>query len=291
MSPAPIKKAVILTAGLGSRFLPMTKAIPKAMLPIIDKPIVQYLVEEAISAGIEEIIFVTGPGQEAIREHFSPSPSLVEELHSRGKSDLVEKIEAMEKMAHFTYLVQDEPKGDGHAILCAKEHLKDGPFAVLFGDEIVDHPVSALKQMLSLYNESACPILCTQSIPLEHSASYGMIAPGKIQGRHLEIQGLVEKPQPKDAPSTYAVIGKYICTAEVLTHIEQGSAGHLDGEMRLIDGFRNMLEQGKSLLAYEIEGQRYDTGNRLGLLKASIAFSMKDPNLKAELQNTLREFL
>jgi UTP--glucose-1-phosphate uridylyltransferase len=118
-----------------------------------------------------------------------------------------------------------------------------------------------------------------------------MIAPGKIQGRRLEIQGLVEKPQPKDAPSTYAVIGKYICTAEVLTHIEQSSAGHADGEIRLIDGFRNMLEQGKSLLAYEIEGQRYDTGNRLGLLKASIAFSMKDPNLKAELQNTLREFL
>jgi UTP--glucose-1-phosphate uridylyltransferase len=283
MSQAPIRKVIILAAGLGTRFLPMTKAIPKAMLPILDKPVIQYLAEEAIACGITDVIIVAGRGKQAIENHFEHSYELEHELKARGKLDLLESVQAIEKQAKFHYVRQDEALGDGHALLCAKELVEDEPFAVLFGDDIIDGPQPALKQLLSLYKETGTPIICTERVPGDDISKYGVIDPESIDGRRVKVKGLVEKPAPSDAPSDLGVIGKYICSAEVMDYLQQAQASHKDGEIRLIDSFIGMLKDGKDLYALEVEGTRYDTGNRLGLLQANIAFGKKDPSIKDKI--------
>ena len=275
----PVKKAVILAAGLGTRFLPMTKVIPKAMLPILNKPVIQYLVEEAIASGIHEIIIVTGIGKRTIEEHFDPSYELEHELKLRGKEDLLEEVQKLEKAARFVYVPQNEAKGDGHALLCAKELLDEEPFAVLFGDDIIDGPVPALAQLLKVYEETGTPVLCTERVPKERIGSYGVLGIASQEGRRIQVASLVEKPKPEEAPSNYGIIGKYICTPEVLEALLKSESGKNGGELRLIDGFRTLLAEGQSLYALEIDGTRYDTGTPLGLLEANIAFAKKYPEI------------
>lgn len=268
-----IKKAVILTAGLGTRFLPITKVIPKALLPIGPKPIAQYLVEEAASSGIEEVIFVISPEQTAIQEYFLQNEKLEAELTKRGKHEELKKVQEVEGLAKFSFVVQEEALGDGHAILQAKELIGNENFAVLFGDDIIKSETPALKQLIQAYEKTQTPLLATEEIAPEKSSSYGIIDPVDPTQSPIQIKGLVEKPKPEEAPSNLGVIGKYICTNEVLQNIAEASASHPDQELRLIDGFINMLATGKQLHALKIEGQRFDTGNPEGLLKAKIAFS------------------
>lgn len=285
----PIKKVVILAAGLGTRFLPMTKAIPKAMLPILDKPVIQYLVEEALDSGIQEIIIVTGMGKRAIEEHFDHSYELEHELRSRGKLDLLETMERIEKKARFVYVRQEGAHGDGHAILCAKDVLGEEPFAVLFGDDIVDGPRPALRQLLDVYEKTENPVLCVEKVAAENISNYGVIEVQSQEGHQIRVSGLVEKPEAKDAPSSYGIIGKYICTPEVLKHLEESASSHPDGEIRLIDGLRTHLENGGGIDALEVEGTRYDTGNQWGLLEANVAYALKDPEMKAHLTQMIHK--
>lgn len=279
----PIKKVVILAAGLGTRFLPMTKAIPKAMLPILDKPVIQYLVEEALDSGIREIIIVTGMGRRAIEEHFDHSYELEHELKKRGKEELLEELERIEKKARFVYVRQENAHGDGHAILCAKDILGEEPFAVLFGDDIVDGSRPALKQLLEVYEKTGSPVLCVEKVSDDKLSNYGVIQIEKEGNSPMTVTGLVEKPAPEAAPSSYGIIGKYVCTPEILTHLEESESSHPDGEIRLIDGLRTHLEAKGQIHAITVEGTRYDTGTPLGLLEANIAFALKDQENKEAL--------
>ncbi|MFA4815028.1 MAG: UTP--glucose-1-phosphate uridylyltransferase [Candidatus Gracilibacteria bacterium] len=285
----PVRKAVILAAGLGTRFLPMTKVIPKAMLPILNKPVIQYLVEEAVASGIEEIIIVTGLGKRTIEEHFDPSYELEYDLIKRGKQDLLTEIRKVEKAARFIYVHQNEARGDGHALLCAKDLIGDEPFAVLFCDDIIDGPRPALTQLLDVYKEKGSCVLCTERVPKERISNYGIISPGTVEGRHIQVTALVEKPTAETAPSDLGIIGKYICTPDVLAALARGKPGQPDGEIRLIDGFRTLLAEGQPIYALEVEGTRYDTGTPWGLLEVNMAFARKDPDLKERLENFLKK--
>jgi len=279
-----VKKVVILAAGLGTRFFPMTKVVPKAMLPILNKPVIQYLVEEAIASGITEIIIVTGSGKRTIEEHFDPSYELEQDLIARGKQDLLKDLQKIEKIAKFVYVPQIEALGDGHALLCAKELLECEPFAVLFGDDIIDGSKPALAQLLEVYQETGTSVIATQKVSKENISSYGVIGVDAQEGERIRVASLVEKPQAKDAPSDYGIIGKYICTVEVLEALERSHSSKPDGEIRLIDGFRTLLAEGQALYALEVEGQRYDTGTPWGLLEANLAHAQKDPELKDKLK-------
>ncbi|MFT7184335.1 MAG: UTP--glucose-1-phosphate uridylyltransferase [Oceanicoccus sp.] len=277
MNHPEIKTAVILTSGLGSRFLPMTKAIPKAMFPIIDKPVIQYLVEEAVNSGIENIIIVMSPGMEIIQKHFEPHPELEKQLRAKGKEDLIPHLSPFEGV-NFSYFLQEDPLGDGHAILQAHEELKDKPFAVLFGDDIIAHDTPALAQLMKLYKETGNPVIASERVPKERIHMYGVIDPSEVKDRHIGIKGLVEKPKTEDAPSDYGVIGKYICTPEVLDYLMKGKSSNA-GEQRLIDAFRSMLKDGHSLSALEVEGKRFDTGSKLGLWNANQHFAQDHPDI------------
>jgi UTP--glucose-1-phosphate uridylyltransferase len=278
MSEHPeIKTAVILTSGLGSRFLPMTKAIPKAMFPIIDKPVIQYLVEEAVNSGIENIIIVMSPGMEIIQKHFEPHPDLENQLRAKGKEELIEQLSPFNHI-DFSYFLQEDPRGDGHAILQAHEKLKDSPFAVLFGDDIIAHETPALSQLMKIYKETGNPVIASEKVPTERIHMYGVIDPGEIEDRHIRVKGLVEKPKTKEAPSNFGVIGKYVCTPEVLNHLLKGESSNA-GEQRLIDAFRSMLRDGHSLSALEVEGIRFDTGSKSGLLDANRHFAQDHPDI------------
>lgn len=278
MSQAPIQKLVILTAGLGTRFFPVTKAIPKAMLPILDKPIIQLLVEEAESCGIKEIAIVISEGHESIIRHFTPNEGLEKILVTRGKTELIAEMQRVESMANFHFIVQDEPMGDGHALLCAQEFLGDEPFAVLFGDDLIDHETPALKQLLETYQSLGTPVLCTQEVKTEELSSYGVLDPGpnSENDKNLEIRGLVEKPTPAQAPSNWGIIGKYICTPQVLHTLKESQSSHPDGELRLIDAFIRMLRKGLPLHARKIQGTRFDTGSKEGWLAANLHYAKKD---------------
>lgn len=285
----PVKKVVILAAGLGTRFLPMTKAIPKAMLPILDKPVIQYLVEEALDSGINEIIIVTGYGKRAIEEHFDHSYELEHELRTRDKLELLEAMERIEKKARFVYVRQEDARGDGHALLCAADVIGDEPFAVLFGDDIIDTETPALRQLLALYEKTGNPVLCTEEVTADRISSYGVIGIKNKDGRSIEVSSLVEKPRAEDAPSLFGIVGKYVCTPEVLIALAQSSAASPDGEIRLIDGLRTHLAAGNAVHAWEIEGRRYDTGTPWGLLEANMAFAQKNADLKARMQEFFRK--
>jgi len=282
-----IKKAVLPAAGFGTRFLPATKALPKEMLPIVDKPVIQYIVEEAVNSGITEIIIITGRGKRAIEDHFDHSFELEYNLVEKGKTALLKEVKKIEKLAKFIYVRQPEPLGDGHAILCAKEVIGDEPFAVLFGDDIVDNETPALKQLIDLYDQTKSSVIAVEKIPKQDTGSYGIIEPLSSKNRTHEIKSLVEKPSPDKAPSNLGIIGKYVCTPEILKHLEKAKSSHKDGEIRLIDGFRSLLQEQK-IYGYEIEGTRYDTGDKLGLIKATVDFAMKRPELKNDLEKFLK---
>lgn len=282
-----VKKAVILTAGLGTRFLPMTKAIPKAMLPILNKPVIQYLVEEAIDSGIKEIIIVAGFGKRAIEEHFDRSYELENELRVRGKLKLLNDLRKLEKRARIVYVHQADALGDGHAILCAEKLIASEPFAVLFGDDIIDSKTPAIKQLMEVYKKTGSPVLCVEKIAKKEISSYGVIGVESQKDRVIKVKSLVEKPSPNKAPSSYGIIGKYICTPEVLKALKKSKSGHKDGEMRLIDGLRTYLNAKKPIYALEIDGKRFDTGNQLGLLEANLHFGLKDKGIKESIKKML----
>lgn len=283
-----IRKAVFPAAGFGTRFLPVTKAQPKEMLPIVDKPVIQYLVEEAVASGIEEIIIVTGRGKRAIEDHFDYSYELEKTLVERGKRDLIKEVRKIAEMAKFIYVRQPQPLGDGHAILCAKEVIGREPFAVLFGDDLVDSATPALSQLIKIYEEKAAPVIALERIDKKLSKRYGIIqsANGNGNGRLHEIKNLVEKPDPKKAPSNLAIIGKYILTPDVLDELENAEKGR-DGEIRLIEAFRLLLGK-KPIFGYEIEGKRYDTGDKFGFLQATIDYALKRKDLGPALRKYLK---
>ncbi len=281
-----IRKAVFPAAGFGTRFLPVTKAQPKEMLPIVDKPVIQYLVEEAVAAGIEEIIILTGRGKRYIEDHFDYSYELEKTLVERGKSNLIKEVRKIAEMAKFVYVRQPRPLGDGHAILCAKEVIGNEPFAVLFGDDLVDSKVPAIKQLMDVYEKTGAPVMALEKIDKKNSKKYGIVDPKKRDGRLVEIKDLVEKPDPKSAPSDLAIIGKYILTPEVLEALERAEKGK-DGEIRLINAFQLLL--GKTpLYGYEIEGRRYDTGDKLGFLEATIDYALKRKDVGPQLRKYIQ---
>ncbi|MCC7197546.1 UTP--glucose-1-phosphate uridylyltransferase GalU [Candidatus Peregrinibacteria bacterium] len=281
-----IRKAVFPAAGFGTRFLPVTKSLPKEMLPIVDKPVIQYLVEEAVAAGIEEIIIVTGRGKRSIEDHFDYSFELEHTLVEKGKHSLLKEVQGIANLAKFVYVRQPMPLGDGHAILCAKELIGDEPFAVLFGDDIVDHKIPAIKQLINVYNQTGSSVIGLEKVNKKETDQYGIIKPKKHTGRVYEIEDLVEKPSPAKAPSNLAIIGKYIVTPEIIQALEKSKPSH-GGEIRLIDGFRE-LKKKQPVYGYEIEGKRYDTGNKLGLITATIDFALKRKDLGPELRKYLK---
>lgn len=287
-----IRKAIIPAAGLGTRFLPATKAMPKEMLPIIDKPGIQYIVEEAVAAGIEDILIVTGKGKRAIEDHFDSSYELEQNLLSKGKLDLLSEVQKPSELIDIHYIRQKEPRGLGHAIWCARKFIGNEPFAVLLGDDIVQSEVPCLKQMMDVYNQVQGSVLAVKKVPDEEVSRYGIVDPDPSGGdgdRILKVRGVVEKPAPERAPSNVAIIGRYILTPAIFDILETQDIG-AGGEIQLTDAiFRLMRDE--SVYAYKFQGTRYDTGEKLGYLKTIIDFALERPDLKDEIRAYLDEKL
>jgi len=281
-----IRKAVFPAAGYGTRFLPATKAQPKEMLPIVDKPVIQYLVEEAVESGIEEIIIVTGRGKRAIEDHFDHSYELEKMLEEKGKKDMLATVKKVSNLAKFIYVRQPLPRGDGDAIMQAREVIGDEPFAVMFGDDIVDHKTPALKQLIDVYDKTSCSVIGLERVPKEDTDKYGIVKSCGFDGRVHHLEGMVEKPKPKDAPSNLGVIGKYVCTPEIFDAMDRARPSK-DGELRLIDGFLELIKT-QQIYGYELEGTRYDTGHTLGFIQATIDYAMKRKELKGPLKKHLK---
>ena len=286
----PIKKAIIPVAGLGTRFLPAVKSQPKEMLSLVDKPVIQYIVEEAVASGITDIIFITSQTKRALENHFDRNFELEYRLKQKKKKKELEEIMRISDMARFIYIRQKTPLGDGHAILCAKELIDDDePVAVLFGDDLIDSKKPALKQMIDVYNKYKDPVIAIMEVPKKDIKSYGCIDGKKMDENIYNIKSLVEKPEPEKAPSNLAVIGKYIITPDVLDALASiNKGGHIDGEIRLIDGFKKVLKN-RSIVGYTFEGKRYDCGNKLGFLKASVTYGLKHPEIKKEFLAFLKK--
>jgi UTP--glucose-1-phosphate uridylyltransferase len=283
-----VKKAIIPVAGFGTRFLPATKAQPKEMLPVVDKPVVQYLVEEAVASGIEEIIFVTGRGKRAIEDHFDVSYELEDTLVEKNKQDLLEVVQKISTLAKFSYVRQPVPLGDGHAILQAA-HLVDDDESVLiiFGDCIYDSEVPAARQLIEAYEKYQAPIIGLSEVALEDVSKFGVIAGEKVDTRDFKVTRIVEKPDPKDAPSRAVAVGKYIITNavfEVLAKMESGKSG----EIRLADALDIMLERGMPLYGRMLDGEWLDTGDKFNFLKTTIHLGLKHPEIGEKLRNHLK---
>ncbi len=281
-----IRKAVFPAAGFGTRFLPATKAIPKEMLPLIDKPLIQYSVEEAKNSGLEEIIIVTGMGKTAIEDHFDVAFELEILLKEKKKADILRMVEEVSNLAHFSYTRQKKPLGLGHAIHCAKNLVGMEPFAVFLSDDVIAAKIPVMKQMLKVFHQYSSTILAVQQVPMKDAHHYGIIEAKKIGPRIYKVIDMVEKPHPKDAPSNLAIIGRYILMPEIFGMLEQTKAGK-GGEIQLTDGLK-MLSKKQPIYAYEFEGDRYDAGDKLGFLKANVSFAIKDPNIKKEFKKFLK---
>lgn len=284
-----VKKAIIPVAGFGTRFLPATKAQPKEMLPIVDKPVVQYLVEEAVASGIEEIIFVTGRGKRAIEDHFDVSYELEDTLVEKNKHDLLEVVRKISTLAKFSYVRQPIPLGDGHAILQAA-HLVDDDESVLiiFGDCIYDSVVPAAKQLIDAYEGFRAPIIGLSEVERGEVSKFGVIDGEKVDEKNLKVKSIVEKPSPEDAPSTAVAVGKYIITKEVFDTLATMSSGK-SGEIRLADAFEIMLQKGRPLYGRMLEGKWLDTGDKFSFLKTTIHFGLKHPEVGERLRAFLRD--
>lgn len=275
-----VKKAIIPAAGLGTRFLPATKAQPKEMLPIVDKPTIQFIIEEAIASGIEEILIITGRNKKCIEDHFDKSIELEMELEKSGKSELLELVRDISDMVDIHYIRQKEPKGLGHAIYCAKTFVGNEPFAVMLGDDVVDSEVPCLKQLIDCYSEYNTSILGVQEVPEDEVSKYGIINGRFIEDRVYKVNNLVEKPSPDEAPSNIAILGRYIITPEIFTHIENTPPGK-GGEIQLTDALKSLITK-EVMYAYKFEGRRYDVGDKLGFLQATTEYALKKPELRDE---------
>lgn len=288
MSTMPIRKAILPVAGFGTRFLPATKAQPKEMLPVVDKPVVQYLVEEAVASGIEEIIFVTGRGKRAIEDHFDVSYELEDTLVEKNKHDLLEAVRRISGLARFSYVRQPVPLGDGHALLQAA-HLVDNDEAVLviFGDCIYDSEVPASKQLIETYEKYHDPVIGLSEVAHEDVSKFGVIDGVDLHDLTYEVKGMVEKPKPEDAPSNLVAVGKYIITNEVFQVLAQMKEGK-SGEIRLADAFDLMLEQGKPIYGKKLQGEWLDTGDKFNFLKATIQLGLKHPEVGERLKQHIK---
>ncbi|MES9739942.1 UTP--glucose-1-phosphate uridylyltransferase GalU, partial [Peribacillus frigoritolerans] len=284
-----VRKAIIPAAGLGTRFLPATKAMPKEMLPIIDKPTIQYIVEEAVASGIEDIIIVTGKGKRAIEDHFDYAPELEQNLLEKGKVELLNKVQYSTYLANIHYIRQKEPKGLGHAVWCARKFIGDEPFAVLLGDDIVQSESPCLKQLIDQFEETNNSIIGVQSVPKEETNRYGIIAPSYQDGRLYQVENFVEKPVLGTAPSNLAIMGRYILTPEIFSILDQQEAG-AGGEIQLTDAIQQ-LNQIQQVFAYDFEGKRYDVGEKLGFVKTTIEFALQNPSLRDDTISFIKETL
>jgi UTP--glucose-1-phosphate uridylyltransferase len=284
-----VRKAVFPAAGLGTRFLPATKAQPKEMLPLVDKPIIQYGVEEAMASGCDQIIIITGRGKQAIEDHFDVSYELEKMLEERGKTDLLNIVRSISDMMYISYVRQKEALGLGHAVLMAREIVGHEPFAVLLADDVIDAKVPCLKQMVQVFEKTQCSVLATQVVEGKMISSYGVLdvkpADGSFDGRLFEIKNMVEKPKPEEAPSNLAIIGRYILTPAIFDCLAKTQAG-TGGELQLTDGMRLLLQKEK-MYAYVYEGRRHDAGDKLGFLKATVEFTLK----REDLGEPFREYL
>jgi UTP--glucose-1-phosphate uridylyltransferase len=277
MASQPVSKAIIPAAGLGTRFLPATKASPKEMLPLVDKPLIQYAVEEAVAAGIRDIIVVTGRGKRAIEDHFDLSFELEEVLKESGKDKLLKEIRRISELANFCYVRQRYARGLGDAILCAQHLVGDEPFAVILGDEVIDASVSATRQLIDLYESLGTPILGVQEVEPDEVAHYGIITPQPVRPGLFQVTDLVEKPAPTEAPSRLAVIGRYILPPTIFPVLEKTPPGK-NQEIQLTDALRTLAQSGP-MHAWLVHGTRHDAGDKLGFLKATVAFGLKNPEL------------
>ena len=285
---APVRKAVFPAAGLGTRFLPATKAQPKEMLPLVDKPIIQYVVEEAIAAGITQIIIVTGRGKNAIEDHFDTSYELEKLLEGRGKTNLLEQVRSISNMITVAYVRQGEALGLGHAVLMARDLVGDEPFAVMLGDDIIDSPVPCMKQMVDVFERYEGPVIAVQQVPKAEISAYGVIdaEPVPRDDRVYRIRDLVEKPPASKAPSDLAIIDRYILTPDIFEALIKTQSDE-GGEIQLTNGIR-VLREKRPLWGYRFEGVRHDAGNKLGFLKATVEFALKRPDLGGPFRDYLK---
>jgi UTP--glucose-1-phosphate uridylyltransferase len=281
-----IRKAVFPAAGLGTRFLPATKAQPKEMLPLVDKPVIQYCVEEAVASGIEHIVIVTGRGKNAIEDHFDVSFELESILEQRGRLDLLREVRQISELANITYVRQKEALGLGHAILVAREVIGDEPFAVFLGDDVIDGPEPCMKQLMRVFKRFGSSILAVEPVPAERVKDYGIIDGSEIEESVYKVSDLVEKPHPAHAPSNLAIIGRYILTPDIFPHLERTAADR-NGEIQLTNGLRALLAR-RPLYACRFQGTRYDTGNKLDFLRATVEFALRRPDLGKPFRRYLR---
>jgi UTP--glucose-1-phosphate uridylyltransferase len=284
-----VRKAIIPAAGLGTRFLPATKAMPKEMLPIVDKPTIQYIVEEAVASGIEDIIIVTGKGKRAIEDHFDIAHELEQNLLDKGKLDILEKVRYATDLADIHYIRQKEPRGLGHAVWCARNFIGDEPFAVLLGDDIVQSETPCLRQLMDIYEETHSSVIGVQTVPDNETHRYGIVEPSVQDGRRYQVENFVEKPAQGTTPSNLAIMGRYILTPEIFMYLEQQETG-AGGEIQLTDAIQK-LNQIQRVFAYDFEGKRYDVGEKSGFVKTTVEFALQDPLLREELMHYMEEIL
>lgn len=284
----PVRKAVFPVGGMGTRFLPATKSMPKEMLPIVDKPLIQYAVEEARAAGIDEIIFVTGRGKSAIEDHFDHSYELEDMLARKNKTDVLSQLaDILPNEGSITYIRQQEPLGLGHAIHCARHIVGDEPFAVLLADDLVRADRPCLKQMLDLYAEKGGNIVAVEEVPWDKTSSYGILDVASHEGRVIEVKGMVEKPAPEDAPSNLSIIGRYILQPEVFEHLGKRKIGS-GGEIQLTDAMAEMLGK-MPFHGLQFAGERFDCGDKVGFILANLAFALERPEMRGGIEAYLKQ--
>lgn len=280
-----IKKAVIPVAGLGTRLLPATKTVPKELLPIVDVPAIQYVVQEAVDSGVDEIIFVTGRGKDGIEDHFDESPELVQILEQRGQTELAAQLKAISNMVEVVSVRQKQPLGLGHAVLCARDLVGGEPFVVLLPDDIIDAEVPCVRQLLEVFEQTKESVLALRRVPKSETHRYGIVGGKAIGERLCRVDTVVEKPQPIDAPSELAIVGRYIFRSEIFSLLEKVAPG-TGGEIQLTDGIAGLLRD-REIYGYEFSGVHYDVGDKLGLVRAAVAYALK----RADMREPLKKYL
>ncbi|GAA0747906.1 UTP--glucose-1-phosphate uridylyltransferase GalU [Clostridium oceanicum] len=282
-----VKKAIIPAAGLGTRFLPATKAQPKEMLPIVDKPTIQYIIEEAVKSGIEQILIITGKNKRAIEDHFDKSVELETDLEKKGKEKMLKMVKDISNMVEIYYIRQKEPKGLGHAISCARTFVGNEPFAVMLGDDVVDSKKPCLKQLIDCYNEYQTTIVGVQQVPKEDVYKYGIVKGKFIEDGVYKIKDLIEKPKIEEAPSNIAILGRYIISPTIFDILSNTKPGK-GGEVQLTDALKTLISK-EAMYAYEFEGRRYDVGDKLGFLQATMEYALKRDALKKDFVNYIEK--
>lgn len=284
-----VRKAVIPAAGLGTRFLPATKAIPKEMIPIVDVPMIQHIVEEAVRSGIEDVVLITARNKEAIENHFDFNYELEDTLDRKGKKDLADLSRSIGKYCNLIAIRQKNPMGLGHAVLCAEKVIGDEPFAVLLGDDLIDSSVPCIRQLVDVFEQEGASVVGVMEVPAEDTAKYGMVGGPMLRAGLMEVQKLVEKPAPADSPSRLAIPGRYVLSPTIFDCLRKTPPGK-GGEIQLTDGLQ-LLAQRERLLAYQFDGVRYDTGDRIGFIDATLAFALRRPELAGEVRALLKKHL